>query len=244
MRTRWQWRFDKKSIIFVAVFLPITCLLGAWQMQRAVAKQYLIDQHSQQQQLLPLTVEQLKDWQDADLNFRSIRLKGYFDNQRTLFLDNQVFRSKAGYQVLTPLKTDNGDWFLVDRGWVEAAMDRNLLPLITSVSREVEIIGQFYKPRPFTLKQQQIAATWPQRIQAIELDLLDQYFDHRLFHYTIRIDPESPLAYLSNWSTDQAMPPQRHYAYATQWFALALVLLIMALLANTNLRDFFGKSPP
>ena len=229
--------------------MPITCALGTWQLCRGADKQLQLDKAAEQQQQMPIKINELKSsalakWQEADLNYRPVHLLGRFDSQRTLFLDNQVYRNKPGYQVLTPIKTPEGHWFIVDRGWIAASLDRHTLPSIDDIDIDVEISGQLYKPKPFTLKQQQLTSTWPQRIQAIELNLLNQYFDHHLFSYTIRIDPESPLAYLSNWATDETMPPQRHYAYAAQWFTLALVLLIMALFANTNLRDYFRKSKP
>jgi len=35
--------------------------------------------------------------------------------------------------------------------------------------------------------------------------------------------------------------PSKHTGYAVQWFAMALVLLIMAVIANSNLADWLKQ---
>jgi surfeit locus 1 family protein len=45
------------------------------------------------------------------------------------------------------------------------------------------------------------------------------------------LDPEAPGGYVREW-TDFGFPPQRHYGYAVQWFALAIAALVVFVVVN------------
>lgn len=49
----------------------------------------------------------------------------------------------------------------------------------------------------------------------------------------VRLNPASPHGYVRDW---QIVPfsPQRHLGYAFQWFALAVGMLVIFIVVNTN----------
>lgn len=235
---RLRWQFNRKSLIFLLTLFPITLALGLWQVQRGEQKEQLLNEFSEHQKQPYAPLLQLAD--SERLNYRKVEAQGYLDIKRTVLLDNQVFRGKPGYQVLTPLKLDDGSWLLVNRGWLVAAKDRHQLPRFEGLVSKVQLRGQLYRPKAFTLTQQEYSDQRPQLVQSIELEALSRYFDNRLAPYTMRIDPENPLAYIATWPV-VTMSPHRHYAYAVQFFALALILLILSIFANSNIRDFFRR---
>ena len=51
--------------------------------------------------------------------FGAVSVAGQFDPAHEILLDNRVLNGKPGYQVVTPLKMDGTELYvLVDRGWV------------------------------------------------------------------------------------------------------------------------------
>jgi surfeit locus 1 family protein len=54
----------------------------------------------------------------------------------------------------------------------------------------------------------------------------------------VLLDPGEPDGYVRQWSAP-GFPPMRHIAYAVQWFALALTLLVIYFVTNLR-RDTGG----
>jgi len=66
----------------------------------------------------------------ASFERRRVVAKGTFVARDTFFLDNKIMHGVAGYQILTPLRTESGGvHVLVNRGWI-AAGDRSRLPSV------------------------------------------------------------------------------------------------------------------
>ena len=47
-----------------------------------------------------------------------------------------------------------------------------------------------------------------------------------IMQFIIRMNPEANNGFIREWSV-VSMPPERHVAYAVQWFALALLVVIL-----------------
>ncbi len=231
-----------KSWLFALVFVPVTFVLGVWQYNRGLEKEIVIAAIDAMSEQEPITITSSQQLMTSTNNYQPVKLKGRLWTNQSFLLDNQVRNGIGGYQVLTPLELENNQRVLINRGWIQAPLDREQLPEIGNGVFQVEEQGTIYFPKPFTLKRQQIfnreKMPWPKRIQAIEVELLASYFEGELFDYTIRIHPDSPLAYDVDWEVN-IIPPRRHYGYAFQWFALSLVLLVMTMIANTNILKRF-----
>jgi cytochrome oxidase assembly protein ShyY1 len=70
---------------------------------------------------------------------------------------------------------------------------------------------------------------------------LSMLTDSEVFPYEVRIEPESPLALVAEWTVVN-QSPSMHLGYAVQWFAMAAVLLLIGVLRLTNVRSLLSGS--
>ena len=76
--------------------------------------------------------------------------------------------------------------------------------------------------------------TWPSRVGWMTLDRAEELFNASFMPYQLRLDQDSTGALRTGWTT-VAVQPEKHVGYAVQWYAMALTLLIMTIIANSNL---------
>jgi len=63
---------------------------------------------------------------------------------------------------------------------------------------------------------------------------LEQWLNSPVAPFTVRIDPRHPAAYRADWRVVN-QTPDKHTAYAVQWFTMGLVLLLAFVLRSSNL---------
>lgn len=176
--------------------------------------------------------------QEIDLgepqNYRPVRLNGQW-SERFFLLENQIRQGRPGYEVIGIFESGDLD-VLVNRGWVPASYDRQQLPEITFTRGSVELSGYMYRStkKPFTLGDPVWTQNWPERIQAVEWDVLQTRLDQDIYPYLVRLDAASEGALTTGWIIVN-LPPEKHIAYAVQWAALAIALVLLTVFASSNL---------
>ncbi|MDC0598886.1 hypothetical protein OAP18_03515 [Gammaproteobacteria bacterium] len=79
--------------------------------------------------------------------------------------------------------------------------------------------------------------SWPRLIQSLDPEQMAKQFSHadnaRLFPYSLRLAENMPGMLVHNWPVISTLP-EKHRAYAVQWFAMAAVLLLLYLFASTR----------
>lgn len=81
-----------------------------------------------------------------DLVYRKVALSGTYDRSKEFLVRFRGRRGLPGYEVVTPLVTEEGT-VLIDRGWVPLEMgDRWKVPSPTTPSGEVTVIGLLASP--------------------------------------------------------------------------------------------------
>lgn len=245
--TTLRWRWNWKLLLFAGVFLPLTVALGFWQLQRADEKQHLLELQEKRDASGPQLFTTVSA--TADNQFLPVRVAGRFDNTRTVLLDNRVRHGQPGYEVVSLFRVaGNGQWLLVNRGWVAGGLDRGVLPQIPDVTGDRTLTGHLYHQlrQPLQLgengwQQQQ----WPQMVQYLEPKEAEPWLGETLFPYVLRLDQSAPGALETGWIVVN-MQPGKHIGYAVQWFAMAATLLTLMVFASSNLgavlRGRFGKS--
>lgn len=94
--------------------------LGLWQMNRLTWKTELIERIEQRQKAEPVAAPGPADWEAlnaVNAEYRRVLVRGTFAHD----LETQVQATTAlgsGYWVLTPLRTEEGYWVIVNRGFV------------------------------------------------------------------------------------------------------------------------------
>lgn len=133
-------------LLFTISAAILTFTLGSWQVYRLQWKSDLIEITQKQMQKPAINLP--KNLNDIEkLQYRKIKLKGQFlhEHEIHLFTGAKVLKGKAGYNLITPLKTNNGNVILVDRGWIPAQLkeDKKRISKLDS-QKQVEIVGMFH----------------------------------------------------------------------------------------------------
>jgi surfeit locus 1 family protein len=91
--------------------------LGTWQVERLGWKEGLIRSLEERSAAAPIALP--KDASDIDqMEYHRVKLEGAFLNDRELYQTGQTYNGAAGWDVVTPFRTKEGDTVLVDRGWI------------------------------------------------------------------------------------------------------------------------------
>lgn len=237
MSGRLVFDFEWRITLFTVVLLPLLISLGFWQLQRAEEKAALALAFERQQASPPAPLASLQDASAAELAYRPVLLRGHFVEGRDLLLDNRTRSGRYGNEVLSVFALQDGSLALVNRGWLPADPARLALPAVPTVPGEnIEITGQVYVApgEPYLLADEALAQTWPQRIQAVEMDKVAALLDGAVFPYPVRISAGEPGALQADWQVVN-VSPAKHRGYAVQWFSMAAVLALLYLLRSTNL---------
>lgn len=204
--------------------------LGFWQLDRAAEKQQLFDDfehamHSADNaDLLTLPTD------TANLTrFQPVRLTGSF-HPTYLLLDNQIYQGRVGYQVIGLLESAARNTLQpVNLGWVAADYDRNQVPQVQLPQGNIEITGWWYPPNQEGIQlAQQLVEPFDQafRIQKAEFEILSTEFEQPIAPAMILLAESADFGWPRHWQP-AVMPPEKHQAYALQWFSLALAAVIV-----------------
>ncbi len=220
-------------VIFTMLVFSILIKLGFWQSDRALEKeqrQQRINALSQQQALSLEQVLALSGLQDG-INDLPITLNGEFNDQKIFLLDNQPNKSRLGYRVYQIIER-NDNAVLVNLGWIQGSIDRNILPEVTAITGNHTITGHVREIEVgIQLQAQNFSdVSWPLRVQQIELDKFSELIGKKLLPFVVYLDKKETLGYKKNWQPI-VMPPEKHRAYAFQWFSLALAWISLMIWA-------------
>jgi surfeit locus 1 family protein len=214
--------------------IALTISLGMWQLGRGNEKTALA-QRLKAAHSAPLIALPVAEINADDVAWRRIEVSGRFAPDYTVFIDNRVLHGVAGYQVVTPLKIEGGErYVLVNRGWIAAAPDRRTLPTITTPSGLLSITGLAVVPgaHQFELSTRIAEGNVWQNLTIAR------------FRATVAI-PIQPVVVQQEGGLDDGLKrewiesapsPDRNYGYAFQWFGLAAAILIYYLVTHVKKR--------
>ena len=127
-----------------------TVSLGNWQGRRADEKRALAERFAEAQRAAPAFIPATRA-PAAALAFKRLAVKGEFVPRFTVLLDNKVYKGRAGYFVVTPLRIAGSTTLhvLVNRGWIAAGARREDIPEVRTPAGEqtVEGYGLEHAPR-------------------------------------------------------------------------------------------------
>ncbi|WP_438951038.1 SURF1 family protein [Porticoccus sp.] len=229
-----QWQWNWKILLFAGIFFPITLSLAFWQLERADEKHALLDTYQQKKLAAPVSIAEAMEFPDQQ--YVRVHLNGEYDNRSVLLVDNQVRNGRPGYEVVTPFKASQGEWLLVNRGWLPGGLDRSVLPDVDAVSGNVTLVGYLYRsPGKQLMLGEDIwkEGAGPKIIQNAAPENVSDKLSIPFYDYTLRLDAGMPGALETGWQVVNVVPGM-HTGYAVQWAALSMALLILTLVANSN----------
>lgn len=221
-----RWHMSLLALMAILLFTR----LGFWQIQRAVEKKQMISAHRALAKHAPVS------WQPSNelpIQYQPITVEGHFLSD-VLLLDNQHYQHQFGYHVISPFVLANQHVILVDRGWIAGDVTRQTLPVIDLLMDFRTIVGSVYYPSEKNWLLGQLIEKEQANVAIVELidtQLIGQFLHKSVYPFIIRERAQEVGGYVREWAV-VAMPPQRHYAYALQWFAMALVILIIFIALN------------
>lgn len=224
-----HWRLNLLGLVLSGCFLA----LSYWQYERAQAKAALLSLFQMRKNADPLTNQSVENKQD--LLFYRTTLLGTFDHAHTFLLDNRTYQGKIGYEIYTPFRLKNSQKIiLIDRGFIPlSGKNRAAKPTVTfpAVTHITGLLS--HPPRHYT-KGHMINddALKPLiRIEYIDLTQLSSLLQHQLSPFIVQLSPTDPAAYPITWR-ESTVSKEKHLAYALQWFALSLTLLVLLVALN------------
>jgi len=208
--------------LLLAFLLPAFVSLGLWQWRKAETKTMLqteLDARSHD-----VAVRMPTSPADGEtLRYRRIILRGTFDADRQILLDNQLHQEQAGYHVITPLRIAGSTvHVLVNRGWLAAPADHRVQPVAEVPAGEVELSGIAVMPaRRFFNLAPQPTSGWAPVWQNLDLERFRQSVPYPLQPVIVQLDADSAHGYLRQWPRPDERA-ERHRSYALQWFGFAI----------------------
>lgn len=224
----------KKSIlvlpaILITILFVILVWLGFWQSERAKHKQSLLDLSGNAQQQKPLIIKTHSQITIEQLH-RSILLEGHYLPDSQLIYDNQIKNQQAGYFVITPFVIkESSQTVLVNRGFIAWRGQRKIAS-ITIDGNNRKIRASIKNPiKRLVLSQQSIdkKPSFPLLVQSLDIKQLNKVYAS-LLPVILELHPSQIDGFYRQWQVYYGISPDRHFAYALQWWAMAAVLAIIA----------------
>jgi cytochrome oxidase assembly protein ShyY1 len=222
------------AFCLTAAAVALFSALGIWQVRRGLAKEALQAQLDDRASEPELVSSALGAPHDGSL--RRAQASGRYVADQQLLQDGQSHQHQPGYHVWTPLVLADESAILVNRGWIPA--DRSGFD--GAAPTGVVTVTGFWRalPRPGVrlagTDNCRPGTTFPAVVlypTPLEVECLLK----RPFAGLLLLDPELPGGYVREWK-DFGFPPQRHYGYAAQWFAMAIAAVVLLFVVNRKLR--------
>ena len=238
-----RWRFSPGIVttIAAALFIALTIALGNWQVRRAAEKTALREHidagiSAPPQRLPPNAVSA------ADYAWRHVEVRGTFDDEHTIYIDNRIEAGRIGYDVITPLRIEGGTrCVLVNRGWVAAGPSRAALPVVPAPRGEQDVTGIAIVPpsKVFELGEQSPGSRlWENLI----LDRYARWSGLDVQPVVLQQTSDTGDGLKRHWHRPD-LDVERHQAYAVQWYSFAALTLILYVALNLK-RQSGDEQPP
>ena len=223
--------FKFRLVPFIAaiVAVAIGISLGNWQLGRANHKEALQATIDQRQKAPPIDLnntQSLTAGQEGE--FHQVVARGEFIKDWTIFLDNRPNKGVSGFYVITPLKLEGSDQYvLVARGWhPRDPRDRQRLPSVPTPEGQIEVRGVLRQSAARVLQLGEESKIVPGAIvQNLNLEKFAQASQMPLF--PLIIEQTNPMP--DNLERDWPQPTtgvDKHLGYAFQWYGLAATAFI------------------
>jgi surfeit locus 1 family protein len=230
--------FRTKLWAFSLYFLLFSGLisLGCWQLNRAEQKREFLAQQQTGHQARIINLNQSA----MGARYQAAEITGHYDAAHSFLIDNQIVDGKAGYFVLTPFILDKQQQaVLVNRGWVPLTANRQQLPDVSTGSEIVAIKGRInqFPSVGYKLAGGEIPTeTWPAVVQFVDSQVLSAKLTYPVYDFQIELGDDQTAGFVRHWHTQATIPPEKHQAYAVQWFGLAATLTGLFIWISTRKR--------
>jgi surfeit locus 1 family protein len=218
-----RFRPSLQLTIAAAAVFALTVSAGNWQRHRAQEKTELGRQLQAAERAPRRNVPSVVV-PAADVQHRSVEVRGRFVPELGFFLDNKVLRGTPGYQLVMPFNIAGGNvHVLVNRGWI-AWNDRTRVPAVPTSLQEQSIQGRAVVPSSRFVELGPVERSGPLR-QNLVLEREQRRTGLALQPWIIEQTSDAPDGLARVWERPD-MGVERHIGYAVQWYVFATLTVI------------------
>jgi surfeit locus 1 family protein len=149
------------------------------------------------------------------------------EDERHVYAIGQVYeKSMPGYHIYTPLQRPNGDWLLINRGWVPEDKKAPASRAQAQVAGDVTVTGILRLSREraaFAAPHQPEENIW----FAPNIGRLSESLGYALMPVIIDAGPDQNPGGWPQGGTTRVTMPNDHLQYALTWYGLALTALVV-----------------
>jgi surfeit locus 1 family protein len=166
--------------------------------------------------------------------YAPVQLAGRYDGAHQFLLDNISRDGRAGYEVLTPLRLEDRRVVMVNRGWLPlVGGERQQLPDVTLPDAgPVAVSGRADHLPAAGLQLGRSApsgsGSWPRLSSFPTSQELAAALGTAVEPGQILLAAGAANGFRRDWQpVNSGFPPERHVAYAVQWWSLAALCAIL-----------------
>ena len=74
---------------------------------------------------------------------------------------------------------------------------------------------------------------WPKVLQQTDLEVIQQHYNQEVLPFVVLLNAQQNSTFVRDWQP-VVMAPEKHLAYAVQWFLLAFAALVIFVIAQRN----------
>jgi surfeit locus 1 family protein len=208
----------KKSFLFnafVFLFIILFCFLGTWQLYRLDWKNSLITEITE-----GLNSEPVLYSYSSVKNYQRFILEGEFDYSNQLYFYSLSTKSEPGFDVFTPYKLKDGNFVLVNRGWIKKELKNKVEINQNQSSKIIGVAKTEFKINIFKPENEPKNNIW-----------FSINFDE--FETQLGIKLNRAIFYLDDKNINLPKPreinadlPNNHLKYALTWYSIAISILL------------------
>jgi surfeit locus 1 family protein len=233
-----MWNFLSR-LPFVATLITFVCVvimfaLGNWQLQRAEQKTARLSAIEIATKTAKVDLQQFLYSNIDEMLDMPVNFDGTPDAVRYFLLDNKIHKGRVGYQVLVPTQTYVGT-VIVNFGWVAATNSREILPSVNIDVKKSRFAGVISLPLDNAMVKEtaSVDGIWPKVIQQTDLKVIQQHYTQEILPFVVLLNTQESSIFIRDWQP-VVMAPEKHLAYAVQWFLLGLAALVIFVIAQRN----------
>ncbi len=231
--------FNAKVALLIFIALCLLLNLGFWQLRRAEQRQHFNDELKRLQRAAPVPAVDLLSGEVPAVTGLKVSLQGRYLNNRSILIDNQVFRGQYGVEVLTPVKLTTTDTLvLVSRGWLAKPHSKRVdIPAIIADTPEPQqLLAEVFVPpdKVFFERESVDTKQWPIYLHHFDLATVEAALNQEISPFIARLDEGADGVFARHWKS-RRLDPGINSRYALQWFGMAVLLLVAVLLISTNI---------
>lgn len=216
------------------ICIPLFIKLGLWQYNKAELRKEIKSSYNasldQDALVLPDNLTDVDAWK-----YKKVKVKGQYETKYQILLDNQVEENVAGFHVITPLRLDgSNDYVLINRGWVAGGANHTDIPTINTPDYSLEIIGFVWVPskKIFSLESDNEKSSWKTVWQHMDMERYQKSIPIHILPLVIKLDSKSNAGgFVRKWQLP-ASKIATNMGYAYQWFGFTIASILIFLFTS------------